>query len=41
MKKKRESNPVAKFAGTFNHAATYRDRKNDYKRTLKHRGQPL
>ena len=34
--KKKVNNPVAKHARTFNKAAVYRDRKNDYKRKPKH-----
>jgi len=41
MKKKKpklEPNLVAKYANTFNHARTFRDKKNDYKRSSKHKG---
>ena len=30
------NNPVAKHAHKFNKCATHRDRKNDYKRKVKH-----
>ena len=30
------NNPVAKYAHKFNKAAVHRDRKNDYKRKVKH-----
>lgn len=33
------NNPVAKYANKFNKAATFRDRKNDYKRKPKHRNR--
>ena len=38
-KKRRIKNPVARTMETFNKPKTFRDRKNDYKRNEKHKGQ--
>jgi len=32
-------NPVAKHSGKFNKAQTFKDRKNDYNRKIKHKGR--
>ena len=36
-----QNNPVAKHARTFNKAVVHRDRKNNYSRKTKHKGQDL
>lgn len=36
MSKKNRFNPVAKHAPRYNKAATFKDKKNDYKRKEKH-----
>jgi hypothetical protein len=37
MKKKRDKNPVAKFAALFTHAVIYKDRKKCYNRNSKNK----
>lgn len=37
--KRRIKNPVARNMETFNRPKTFRDKKNDYKRNDKHKGQ--
>lgn len=39
QKKRKGKNPVARVINEFNRPATHRDRKNDYKRNEKHKGQ--